>query len=142
MAGAMEKQMKAEREKRSEILLAEGLKQAAILKAEGLRQAVFLESEARERQAQAEAKATTMVSEAVAHGDKSALNYFIAQEYIKALGKLAESPNNKILMLPLEVTGMLGSLAGIAELAKQTFTIGSGAEINVAKLLPPQQAAE
>ena len=126
----MARQMKAEREKRaeileaeghrqSEILKAEGSKQSAILEAEGLRQAAFLEAEAREREAEAEAKATHMVSKAIASGDTNAINYFIAQKYLDQFGKFANSPNQKTLILPMEATKVLGSLAGIAELARE-----------------------
>ena len=126
---AMARQMKAEREKRANILEAEGFRQAAILKAEGEKQstildaegereAAFREAEARERLAEAEAKATEMVSTAIAQGDVQAINYFIAQKYVEALKDFAASPNQKLLMLPMETTGVLGSLAGIAELAK------------------------
>ena len=126
---AMARQMKAEREKRANILEAEGFRQAAILKAEGAKQstildaegereAAFREAEARERLAEAEAKATQMVSDAIAQGDVQAINYFIAQKYVEALKDFAHSPNQKLLMLPMETTGVLGSLAGIAELAK------------------------
>ena len=126
---AMARQMKAEREKRANILEAEGFRQAAILKAEGEKQstildaegereAAFREAEARERLAEAEAKATQMVSDAIAAGDVQAINYFVAQKYVEALKDFAHSPNQKLLMLPMETTGVLGSLAGIAELAK------------------------
>jgi regulator of protease activity HflC (stomatin/prohibitin superfamily) len=129
---SMGRQMKAEREKRAEILTAEGQRQSAILKAEGQKQAQILEAEgrreaafcdaeARERLAEAEAKATAMVSEAVARGDIAALNYFIAEKYLKAFGELAHSPNQKMLILPIEATSVLSSLAGIAEIAKATF---------------------
>jgi len=126
---SMARQMKAEREKRanileaeghraSEILRAEGEKQAAVLEAEGRREAAFRDAEARERLAEAEAKATAMVSDAIAQGDVQAINYFVAQKYVEALKEFAVSPNQKLLMLPMETTGILGSLAGIAELAK------------------------
>ncbi len=126
---AMGRQMKAERLKRAEILTAEGLKQAAILKAEGereaqireaegRRQAAFLDAEARERSAEAEAKATTVVSQAIAAGDVQAINYFVAQKYTEALGALAASPNSKTIMMPLEAASLIGSVAGIAELAR------------------------
>jgi regulator of protease activity HflC (stomatin/prohibitin superfamily) len=125
--------MKAEREKRAAILEAEGLRQSAILKAEGQKQgqileaegrreAAFRDAEARERLAQAEAKATEVVSKAVAEGDIAALNYFVADKYIKAFTALAESDNQKVLILPMESAGILGSLAGIAEIAKATFS--------------------
>lgn len=126
---AMARQMKAEREKRAEILTAEGEKQSAILKAEGVREsqireaegrreAAFLDAEARERSAEAEAKATEMVSKAIAEGDVQAINYFIAQKYTEALRDIAAAPNTKTVMIPLEAAGLMGSIAGIADLAK------------------------
>jgi len=126
---AMGRQMKAEREKRAEILTAEGQKQSAILKAEGereaqireaegRRQAAFLDAEARERSAEAEARATTMVSEAIAAGNVQAINYFVAQKYTEALRALAASPNAKTVLMPLEAASLIGSVAGIAEIAK------------------------
>ena len=137
LVAAMGRQMKAEREKRAVILEAEGQRQSAILKAEGQKQgqileaegrkeAAFRDAEARERSAQAEAKATQMVSDAVAAGNIAALNYFVAEKYLKAFGLLAASPNQKILMLPIEAMNVLGSLAGIGEIAKATFG-GDGA---------------
>jgi regulator of protease activity HflC (stomatin/prohibitin superfamily) len=128
----MARQMKAEREKRANVLEAEGFRQAAILKAdgekqaaileaEGEREASFREAEARERLAEAEAKATTMVSDAIAGGDINAINYFVANKYIEALKEMANSPNQKLLLMPFEATGILGSLAGIAEIAKSAF---------------------
>jgi regulator of protease activity HflC (stomatin/prohibitin superfamily) len=138
LVASMGRQMQAEREKRAEILAAEGQRQSAILKAEGQKQgqileaegrreAAFRDAEARERLAQAEAKATQMVSDAVAAGNVSALNYFIAQQYLKAFAEIAKSPNQKILMLPIEATGVLASLGGIVEIAKETFGDGRGA---------------
>jgi regulator of protease activity HflC (stomatin/prohibitin superfamily) len=132
LVASMGRQMKAEREKRAEILTAEGQRQSAILKAEGEKQAqvleaegrrsaAFLDAEGRERLAQAEAKATEVVSEAISRGDVAALNYFVAEKYLKAFGQIAQSPNQKIIMLPIETMGVLGSLAGIGELAKATF---------------------
>jgi len=132
LVNAMARQMKAEREKRANILEAEGFRQAAILRAEGDKQAIvldaegrreaaFRDAEARERQAEAEARATTMVSEAIAAGDIQAINYFIAQKYVQALQEFANSPNQKTLLLPMETTGILGSLAGITEIAKATL---------------------
>src|SRR5437762_1847901 len=103
------------------------VKQSQILEAEGRREAAFRDAEARERLAQAEAKATQMVSEAVAKGDVASLNYFVAQKYLEAFGKLAQSPNQKVLIIPMEASSVLGSLAGIGEIAKATFgTDGSG----------------
>ncbi|MGD9767551.1 MAG: SPFH domain-containing protein [Pseudolabrys sp.] len=133
LVASMSKQMQAEREKRAEILTAEGQRQAAILRAEGEKQAQILEAEGRreaafrdaegrERLAQAEAKATEMVSAAVAQGDVQALNYFIAEKYLKAFGEIAGSPNQKLVMVPMETTGILGALAGIADLSKSAFS--------------------
>ncbi len=132
LVDSMARQMKAEREKRANILDAEGFRQAAILKAEGEKQSVILaaegqkeaafrEAEARERSAAAEAKATEVVSAAIVNGDVNALNYFVANKYIEALKAMAASPNQKMLLLPIEATGVLGSLAGIAELAKNAL---------------------
>jgi len=126
---AMGKQMKAEREKRAEILQAEGEKQSAILKAEGVREsqireaegrreAAFLDAEARERAAEAEAKATQMVSRAIAEGDIQAVNYFVAQKYVESLRDIAAAPNSKTVLLPLDASGIAGSVAGVAELLK------------------------
>ena len=136
LVDAMARQMKAEREKRaavleaegvkqSEILRAEGDKQSAILKAEGLREAAFRAAEARERSAKAEAEATNMVSEAIAKGDMAAIQYFVAQKYVEALGQFASSPNQKLLMLPVETTGLLGSIAGVAEIFKDAAERGA-----------------
>ena len=132
LVDSMARQMKAEREKRANILEAEGFRQAAILKAEGDKQAVILEAEgekeaafreaeARERLAEAEAKATQMVSNAIAAGNVQAINYFVAQKYIEAFKALAEAPNQKFVMMPMESAGVIGSLGGIAELAKQAL---------------------
>jgi len=127
---SMANQMKAERDKRAQILNAEGAKQAAIevaegekraqiLKAEGEKEAAFRTAEAREREAEAEAKATHMVSQAISKGEPQALNYFIAQEYTKALGKIASSDNQKLVLMPLEASNVIGSLGGISELLKE-----------------------
>lgn len=132
LVDSMARQMKAEREKRAAILEAEGLRQAAILKAEGEKQSVMLQAEgrreaayrdaeARERSAEAEAKATQLVSDAIASGNVQAINYFVANNYMKALEALAQSPNQKILMLPLEAASVIGSIGGIAEIAKEAF---------------------
>jgi regulator of protease activity HflC (stomatin/prohibitin superfamily) len=126
---AMARQMKAEREKRAnildaegfrqaEILRAEGEKQGAILEAEGRREAAFRDAEAREREAQAEAKATTMVSDAIANGDAQAINYFIAQKYVETLGQFANSPNEKLVFMPLEASGVIGALGGMTDMLK------------------------
>lgn len=132
LVDAMARQMKAEREKRAQILeaqgdresailRAEGEKQSAILEAEGRREAAFRDAEAREREAQAEAQATQDVSQAIAAGDVQAINYFIAQKYVQALGKFATSPNEKILFMPMEASSLIGSIGGIAELAKEAM---------------------
>ena len=129
---AMARQMKAERLKRAEILeaegdrqsrilRAEGEKQSAILKAEGARESAFRDAEARERAAEAEAKATQMVSDAIAGSGNQAINYFIAQEYTKAVGKFAESPNAKTILFPVEATQLIGSLGGIGELVRDAI---------------------
>jgi regulator of protease activity HflC (stomatin/prohibitin superfamily) len=129
---AMGRQMKAERDKRAAILEAEGLRAAAILKAEGEKQSVVLEAEgrkeaafrdaeARERAAEAEAKATEVVSLAIAAGGVQAINYFVANNYVKALESLAAAPNQKVIMLPIEATSFLGSLSGIGEIAREAF---------------------
>lgn len=131
LTAAMNAQMKAERNKRAEVLEAEGVRQAEILraeghkqseilKAEGDKQAAILQAEARERAAEAEARATTMVSEAIAKGDMQAVNYFIAQGYTEAIKTIGQAENGKIIMLPLEATGLMGSVAGIAEMFKQS----------------------
>lgn len=128
ISDAMARQMKAERDKRAEILQAEGEKQSAILRAEGEREsqireaegrkeAAFLDAEAREREAEAEARATSVVSEAIARGDIQAINYFVAQRYTEALGQVAAAPNAKTIMMPLEASNLISSVAGIAEIA-------------------------
>ena len=113
--------LRAEGDRQSKILRAEGEKSAAVLQAEGKKEAAFREAEARERLAEAEAKATQVVSQAISQGNVQAINYFIAQKYIEALKEFAASPNQKLFMLPMEVTGVLGSIAGIAELAKDSL---------------------
>lgn len=140
LVGSMARQMKAEREKRANILEAEGFRQAAILKAEGERQsqilaaeaqkqeqileaegrkeAAFRDAEARERLAEAEARAVMMVSQAIEKGDVQAVNYFVATKYTEALARIATSPNQKLVMMPLEASSLIGAIGGIAELAK------------------------
>ena len=135
LVAAMGRQMKAERDKRANILEAEGFRQAEILKAEGEKQsqilqaegekeAAFREAEARERLAQAEAEATRMVSEAISNGDSQAINYFVAQKYTEALTQIASAPNQKIIMMPLEASSLIGSLGGIGSIAKDIFGDG------------------
>ena len=118
VSAAMAKQIKAEREKRADIFEAEGSKQSAVLRAEGRKQAAFLEAEAREREAEAEANATAMVSKAISEGDTRATQYFIAQKYTEALRDIAASRNSKLIMMPLETSNLVGSVAGVAELLK------------------------
>ena len=131
LIAAMNAQMKAERNKRAEILEAEGIRQAAILrsegekqseilKAEGEKQAAFLQAEARERAAEAEAKATQMVSDAIAAGNINAINYFVAQKYTEALQQIGASNNSKVVMMPLDASSIMGSIGGIAELIKNS----------------------
>lgn len=147
LVDSMARQMKAEREKRANILEAEGFRQAAILKAEGEKQSVILEAEggreaafreaeARERLAEAEAKATQMVSDAIASGNVQAINYFVAQKYIEAFKALAEGPNQKFVLMPMESAGVIGSLGGIAELAKEAMDRQAGG----AKVIPSPKA--
>ena len=129
---SMGRQMKAERDKRAAILEAEGMRSAAILKAEGEKQsfvleaegrkeAAFRDAEARERSAEAEATATRLVSDAISKGNVQAINYFVANNYVKALESLAKSPNQKVLMMPIDATSILGSIGGIAEIAREAF---------------------
>ncbi|HEY0115048.1 MAG TPA: SPFH domain-containing protein [Allosphingosinicella sp.] len=149
IVNAMGRQMKAEREKRavileaegsraSAILRAEGEKQGQILEAEGRREAAFRDAEARERAAEAEAKATQVVSEAIAGGNTQAINYFVAQKYVEAIGLFATSPNAKTILFPVEATQLIGTLGGIGELAREamsgktapTMTSASGMPVN------------
>ena len=130
LVDAMARQMKAERDKRAQVLVAEGEREAAIkvaegekasqiLRAEGELEAARREAQGRERLAQAEAEATRAVSDAIRAGDSRAINYFVAQKYVDALGQLAGSSNNKVMMIPLEASSVIGSIAGIGELSKE-----------------------
>ncbi|MBB6301620.1 regulator of protease activity HflC (stomatin/prohibitin superfamily) [Rhizobium leucaenae] len=132
LVDAMARQMKAEREKRAQVLEAEGMrnaqilraegsKQAAVLQAEGQREAAFRNAEARERLAEAEAKATRMVSEAIAAGDIHAINYFVAQKYTEALASIGTAGNSKIVLMPMEAASLIGSLGGIGAIAREVF---------------------
>ena len=133
LVDAMARQMKAEREKRAQILEAEGLrqseilradgqKQAQILEAEGEKEAAFRQAEARERLAEAEAEATRMLSNALSEGDVQAINYFVAEKYVGALGELAKAPNQKVFMLPVDAAGIMGAIGGIGEIAKAVMS--------------------
>ena len=144
LVDSMARQMKAEREKRANILEAEGLRQAeilraegekqsAILSAEGQKEAAFRQAEARERLAEAEANATRMVSDAIAGGNVQAINYFVAQKYIEAFKALAEAPNQKFVMMPMESSGIIGSIGGIAELAREAMERQGGKATTPAK---------
>jgi regulator of protease activity HflC (stomatin/prohibitin superfamily) len=150
LVAAMGRQMKAEREKRAQvleaegsrnaqILRAEGSKQAAVLEAEGKREAAFREAEARERLAEAEAKATQAVSQAIAAGDVQAINYFVAQKYTEALVAIGKAPNSKIVLMPLEASSIIGSLGGIGAIAKEVFGDGSGPAAPPRPPAPPRQ---
>ncbi|MFT4076204.1 MAG: SPFH domain-containing protein [Asticcacaulis sp.] len=132
---SMARQMKAERERRALIIeadgekqaaiaRAEGSKQSAVLEAEGRREAAFRDAEARERAAEAEAKATDMVSQAISKGDINAINYFVAQKYVEAFGKFAESNNSKTLIMPADMSSLAGMVGGVSELIK---TLGADA---------------
>jgi regulator of protease activity HflC (stomatin/prohibitin superfamily) len=137
LVDAMARQMKAERDKRArileaegvrqaEILQAEGEKQAAILQAEGRREAAFRDAEAREREAEAEARATDMVSRAISEGNVNAINYFVATRYVETLGLIATSPNEKLVLMPLEASSVIGAIGGIAELARDAVLVKRG----------------
>lgn len=139
LVDSMARQMKAEREKRAVILEAEGERQSQILKAEGLKQSLVLEAEARresairdaearERLAQAEANATSFISKAVAEGNKQVLNYFVAQKYVEAVRELAHSKNSKFVLMPLETSGLVGSISGIAQLIQETVSKDSAGQ--------------
>ena len=146
IVNSMGRQMKAEREKRanileaegtraSEILRAEGKKQSAILEAEGRREAAFREAEARERAAEAEARATKVVSDAIEGGSGQAINYFVAQKYVEAVGKFATSPNAKTILFPVEATQLIGTLGGIGQLAREA--LGADAPASPTPPTPP-----
>ena len=149
---SMGRQMKAEREKRAQvleaegarnaqILRAEGAKQSAILEAEGLREAAFRDAEARERLAEAEAKATRVVSEAIASGNVQAINYFVAQKYTEAMAAIGKAPNSKIVLMPMEASSLVGSLGGIGAIAKEVFGDGPAPGGNAPTARQPAPAA-
>jgi regulator of protease activity HflC (stomatin/prohibitin superfamily) len=147
LAGAMARQMKAEREKRAAVLEAEGLRQAEILRAEGQKQsqilaaegrreAAFRDAEGRERQAEAEAKATAMVSEAITRGDLAAANFLVAEKYVDAIRALATAPNQRVVIVPVEAAGLAGTLGGIAELTRSVFGDGASPPVRPARTVP------
>ncbi|MBM6594913.1 SPFH domain-containing protein [Microvirga pudoricolor] len=147
LAGAMARQMKAEREKRAAVLEAEGMRQAEILRAEGQKQsqilaaegrkeAAFRDAEARERQAEAEAKATAMVSDAISRGDLAAANFLVAEKYVDAIKAVATAPNQKVVIVPIEAAGLAGTLGGIAELTRSVFGNGGAPERAPVKRVP------
>jgi regulator of protease activity HflC (stomatin/prohibitin superfamily) len=151
LAGAMARQMKAEREKRAAVLEAEGLRQAEILRAEGDKQsqilaaegrkeAAFRDAEARERSAEAEAKATSLVSEAISRGDLAAANFLVAEKYVDAIRALATAPNQKVLIIPTELGGIAGTLGGIAEITRAVFGDGAAGQ-RASRSLPPSTGA-
>src|SRR5262245_21651689 len=138
---SMGRQMMAERNKRAQILEAEGLKQAQVLQAEGRKEAAFRDAEARERSAEAEARATQVVSEAIANGNVQAINYFVAQKYTEALAKIASANNNKVVLMPMEASSLIGSLGGIGAIAKEAF--GTDAPVRVpSPARPPRTTPE
>ena len=134
---SMGRQMKAERDKRAQILEAEGMKQAQVLEAEGRREAAFRDAEARERSAEAEAKATQVVSDAIAKGDVQALNYFVALKYTEAMAKIGSSSNSKLVLMPMEASALVGSLGGIGALAKEVFGTDAPAAQPARTRIPP-----
>jgi regulator of protease activity HflC (stomatin/prohibitin superfamily) len=147
LAGAMARQMKAEREKRAAVLEAEGLRQAEILRAEGQKQsqilaaegrkeAAFRDAEARERSAEAEAKATAMISDAIGKGDLAAANFLVAEKYVDAIKSLATAPNQKVIVVPIEAAALAGTLGGIAEITRSVFGDG-GQPARTSRSLPP-----
>jgi regulator of protease activity HflC (stomatin/prohibitin superfamily) len=151
LVDSMARQMKAEREKRANILEAEGFRQAAILKAEGekqsailqaegQREAAFRAAEAREREAEAEAKATAFVSDAIARGNVQAINYFLGVKYVDALQALATAPNQKVILMPLEAANVIGAIGGIAELAKSALGQQQDQQRSSVLSRPPQQS--
>ena len=147
LAGAMARQMKAEREKRAAVLEAEGLRQAEILRAEGQKQsqilsaegrkeAAFRDAEGRERSAEAEARATSMISDAIARGDLAAANFLVAERYVDAIRAIATAPNQKVVIVPIEAAGLAGTLGGIAEITRSVFGDGSGAAARAPRSVP------
>ena len=152
LAGAMARQMKAEREKRAAVLEAEGLRQAEVLRAEGQKQAqilaaegrkeaAFRDAEARERSAEAEAKATALVSDAISRGDLAAANFLVAEKYVDAVKAIATAPNQKVVVVPIEAAALAGTLGGIAEITRSVFgdpgSAGTGAKPRTGRSLPP-----
>jgi regulator of protease activity HflC (stomatin/prohibitin superfamily) len=147
LAGAMARQMKAEREKRAAVLEAEGMRQAEILRAEGQKQsqilasegrkeAAFRDAEARERQAEAEAKATSLVSDAITHGSLAAANFLVAEKYVDAIRALATAPNQRVVIVPIEMASLAGTLGGIAELTRSVFGDAAAPERARARAVP------
>lgn len=128
---AMEKQMRAERDRRAQIIDAEGSKRAAVLQAEGIqqsqittaegqKQSQILEAEgdaqSRIRRAQGEAEAIRLVTEAIKASNGDPTNYLIAMKYLETLGDLTSGQNNKVIYMPYEATGVLSSVGGIKEM--------------------------
>jgi regulator of protease activity HflC (stomatin/prohibitin superfamily) len=153
LVNAMARQMKAERDRRAEVLeaegsrnaqvlRAEGAKQAAILEAEGKREAAYREAEARERLAEAEARATQLVSDAIADGDVQAINYFVAQKYTEALAAIGTAKNQKVVLFPMEASALMGSLAGIGAIARETFGGNGPQAADEAVAAPPARRME
>lgn len=128
---AMEKQMRAERDKRAQIIDAEGSKRAAVLQAEGIqqaqittaegqKQAQILEAEgdaqARIRRAQGEAEAINLMTKAIQGSKADPANYLIAMKYLETLKEMTSGQNNKVVYMPYEATGILSSVGGIKDM--------------------------
>jgi len=128
---AMEKQMRAERDRRAQIIDAEGSKRAAVLQAEGIqqseittaegqKQAQILEAEgdaqSRIRRAQGEAEAIRLVTDAIKGSNADPTNYLIAMKYLETLKEMTSGQNNKVIYMPSEATGVLSSVGGIKEM--------------------------
>lgn len=117
---AMEKQMRAERDRRAAILEAEGLKRAAILKSEGTRESAVNRAEGDKQaailRATGEAEAIRQITESIRDSGGNPSTYLIAIKYIETLKEMVSGKDNKVIYLPVEATGILSSLGGIKEM--------------------------
>jgi regulator of protease activity HflC (stomatin/prohibitin superfamily) len=114
--------LNAQAYKESEILKAQAQKEMDLLEAQTRKEAAEHDAEARERMAGAEAKATSLLSEAIMNGDIQAINYFIAQKYVDALQNIGSAENQKLIMMPLEASNLISSVAGISDIAKEILS--------------------